>query len=74
MWQQTYAPLGDSLFLSSLAAALPIFTLLFLLGVARKPGWLAGLIGTGVATLVALFIYKMPVAMAMPPGCLPKST
>ena len=65
MWQQTYAPLGDSLVLSALAAALPIFTLLFLLGVARKPGWLAGLIGTGVAILVALFVYHMPVAMAI---------
>src|SRR5258708_30804126 len=64
MWQQVYAPLGDSLVISALVAALPIFTLLFLLGVARKPGWLAGLIGTGVATLVALFVYHMPAATA----------
>jgi len=64
MWQQVYAPVGDSLVLSALAAALPIFTLLFLLGVARKPGWLAGLIGAGVATLVALFVYHMPVSAA----------
>ncbi|MEQ1884374.1 MAG: lactate permease LctP family transporter [Bryobacteraceae bacterium] len=65
MWQQTYAPLGDSLLLSSFAAALPVFTLLFLLGVARRPGWMAGLVGTAAATLVALVVYKMPVAMAV---------
>jgi len=32
MWQQNYTPLGGSLWLSAVVAALPIFTLLYLLG------------------------------------------
>ena len=47
MWQQTYTPIGDSLGLSALVAAIPIFTLLFLLGVLRKPAWMASLAGLG---------------------------
>src|SRR5260370_19311320 len=61
MWQQNYTPLNDSLLLSSLVAALPIFTLLFLLGVKRKPAWIAALSGLAATALVALFLYRMPV-------------
>jgi len=60
MWQQNYAPLQGSLILSSLVAALPIFTLLFLLGVRRKPAWIAGLWGLATTALVAFFLYRMP--------------
>lgn len=60
MWQQNYTPLGGSLGLSSLAAAIPIFTLLFLLGVKRKPAWIASLCGLGAAAVVALAVYDMP--------------
>ena len=41
VWQQTYTPVADSLPLSALVAALPIFTLLTMLGVMRKPAWMA---------------------------------
>ena len=37
MWQQTYTPIDNSLPLSALFAAIPIFTLLVLLGGLRKP-------------------------------------
>jgi lactate permease len=60
MWQQTYTPIGDSLPLSTLVAALPIFTLLFLLGVLRKPAWMASLAGLGAAAVVAGGVYGMP--------------
>src|ERR1035438_7102398 len=60
MWQQNYTPLGGSLPLSALVAALPIFALLFLLGVLRKPAWLASLAGLGAAALVAAGSYGMP--------------
>jgi lactate permease len=60
MWQQTYTPVDDSLPLSTLVAALPIFTLLFLLGVLRKPAWVASLAGLGAAALVAGGVYRMP--------------
>jgi L-lactate transport len=59
MWQQNYTPLG-SLPLSALVAALPIFTLLFLLGILRKPAWIAALSGLAATILVAVFLYGMP--------------
>ena len=37
MWEQSYTPLNGSLALSALVAAIPIFALLYLLGVRRKP-------------------------------------
>jgi L-lactate transport len=61
MWQQNYTPLNGSLALSALAAALPIFMLLFLLGIKRKPAWIAALSGLATTVLVALFLYGMPV-------------
>ncbi len=60
MWQQNYTPLG-SLPLSALVAALPIFTLLFLLGIRRKPAWIAALSGLAATILVAIFLYGMPI-------------
>ena len=59
MWQQNYTPLG-SLPLSALVAALPIFTLLFLLAILRKPAWIAALSGLAATMLVASFLYGMP--------------
>jgi lactate permease len=61
MWQQNYTPIAGSLGFSALVAAIPIFTLLFLLGVKRKPAWMASLAGLAAAALVALAAYKMPV-------------
>lgn len=62
MWQQNYTPLAGSLWLSALVAALPIFTLLYLLGLKRRPAWQAALSGLGAAALVAFFAYRMPAA------------
>ncbi|HTA43515.1 MAG TPA: lactate permease LctP family transporter [Bryobacteraceae bacterium] len=63
MWPQSYSPVSDSLGLSALVAALPIFTLLIMLGVLRKPAWISSLCGVGVAALVALFAYHMPASI-----------
>src|ERR1019366_10561923 len=65
MWSQTYTPIGGSLALSALVAAIPIFVLLYLLGIARKPAWIASLCGLASALLVALFAYGMPVGLAL---------
>ncbi len=62
MWQQNYTPLAGSLPLSALVAALPIFVLLYLMGVKRTPAWLASLAGLASAILVAVAVYRMPVA------------
>src|SRR5712692_9636988 len=61
MWSQNYTPVAGSLGLSSLAAAIPIFVLLFLLGVKRKPAWVAALSGLAAAAAVAIFVYGMPI-------------
>ena len=63
MWQQTYTPIGNSLPLSALVAAIPIFTLLVLLGVMRKPAWMASLAGLAAAALVAAGVYGMPLGL-----------
>jgi L-lactate transport len=60
MWSQHYTPVADSLWASALIAALPVFTLLYLLGVKRKPAWVASLSGLAAAIAVALFAYRMP--------------
>ena len=59
MWQQNYTPVAGSLALSTLVAAIPIFALLFLIGVLRKPAWMASLAGLGAAAVVALGVYGM---------------
>src|SRR3954467_10670424 len=63
MWQQHYQPLLDSIGWSALAASLPIFTLLLLLGVLRKPAWMSALIGLVAAAIVALGLYGMPLGL-----------
>src|SRR5665213_728533 len=65
MWPQSYTPLSGNLALSAVVAALPIFTLLFLLAVARKPAWVSSLAGVGAAAIVALFAYRMPPMMVL---------
>jgi lactate permease len=60
MWQQNYLPVSGSLALSALVAAIPIFMLLVLLGVVRKPAWMASLAGLATAALVANLVYGMP--------------
>jgi len=64
MWEQTYTPVGGSLPVSALVAAIPIFTLLLLLGVFRKPAWMASLAGLGAAAVVAIGVYGMPARLA----------
>ena len=60
MWDQNYTPLAGSLPLSALAAAVPVFTLLYLLGVRRMQAWQAALSGLAAAAGVALAVYRMP--------------
>lgn len=69
MWAQSYTPVSASLPLSALVAALPVFVVLILLGVLRKPAWLAALSGLAIAIVVALTVYGMP-APLMASACL----
>lgn len=63
-WAQTYEMGGLGLWGSALVAAIPIFVLLAMLGVLRKPAWMAALAGLGSAIGVALLGYGMPGGMA----------
>ena len=65
MWQHNYAPVLNSLGWSTLAAAVPIFVLLLLIGVLRKPAWIAGLSGLAAGLVVAIGVYGMPVKLAV---------
>jgi len=69
-YRQVYDPLGNSLALSSIVAALPLVTLFVLLGVVRMRAWLASIIGLAVALIVAVAAYSMPVGDAVNSGLL----
>ncbi len=63
-WVQNYTPIM-SLGVSSLFAVLPIVTFFLCLTVFKLKGYLAGFLTLSAAILVAIFVYKMPVVMAM---------
>jgi lactate permease len=65
MWQHNYEPLAGSLGLSALAAAIPIFVLFIMLGILRKPAWMAASTALLSAFIVALAMYGMPAQMAL---------
>jgi lactate permease len=65
MWQHNYQPVASSLGLSALVAAIPILVLFFMLGVLRKPTWMAAMSALGSALLVAFAAYGMPVQLAL---------
>ena len=65
MFKQLLTPVGDSLALSFLVAALPIVVVLIGLGVLRRPAWQASLAGLVVAFLVAVGVWAMPFDLAV---------
>jgi lactate permease len=65
MFHQLLTPVAGSLFLSFLVAALPVLTVLTLLGVLRRPGWQAALAGLIVGLIVAVTAWDMPVRLAL---------
>lgn len=65
MWQHNYEPIGGSLGISALIAAIPIIVLFIMLGVLRKPSWVSALTALASGLLVALAGYGMPANLAM---------
>ena len=65
MFHQLLTPVGDSLPLSFLVAALPIAVVLVLLGVLRRPAWQASLAGLVVGLVIAVAVWQMPVGLAL---------
>jgi lactate permease len=65
MFHQLLTPVGNSLALSSLVAALPALAVVLLLGVFRRPAWQAALVGLIVGLLVAVTAWQMPLQLAL---------
>jgi lactate permease len=65
MFEQVLAPVAGSLGLSALCAAIPLVTLLVLLGALRMKAWIAGLISLAVAMVVAVLLFSMPVGQTL---------
>src|SRR6201995_327581 len=64
MWNQIYDPLHNSV-LSTIAAALPVVTLLVLIASNKVKAHIAALIALVVANCVAIFIFTMPAGMSL---------
>jgi L-lactate transport len=65
MWVQNYLPVGHSLVWSSAMAAVPIFVIGLALGVWRTASWKASLVALASGLGVAIFVYRMPVGLAI---------
>ena len=65
MFNQSLMPVGESLILSFIVAALPIATVLVALGVLRRPAWQASLAGLVLGLAVAVGVWKFPIGIAM---------
>ncbi len=64
MFQQLLTPVGGSLLLSFLVAAIPVVVVLLMLGVLHRPAWQASLAGLASALLIAITVWQMPVGLA----------
>jgi lactate permease len=64
MWNQVYNPLGSAT-LSTIAAVLPVATLLLLIASNKVKAHIAAIIALAVANLVAIFIFTMPAGYSL---------
>jgi lactate permease len=64
MWNQIYNPLGNTV-LSTVAAALPVVTLLVLIASGKVKAHIAAVIALIVANIITIFVYTMPAGMSI---------
>jgi lactate permease len=64
MWNQVYNPLGNAA-LSTIAAAIPVVTLLVLIASGKVKAHIAAIIAVIVTNLITIFIYWMPANMSI---------
>src|ERR1700710_940351 len=64
MWNQVYNPFNNAL-MSTIAAALPVVTLLVLIASNKVKAHIAAVIALIVANCVAIFIFTLPVGMSL---------
>jgi lactate permease len=65
MYQQVYDPVGDSLGLTAIFAALPLLTLFILLGGFKRKAHEAAIASLLVALVIAIAVYSMPFGQAV---------
>jgi lactate permease len=68
MYKQVYDPVADSLGWSTVFAVLPLLSLFILLGGLRLKAQWAALLSLGVAIVVALAVYSMPLGQTLDAG------
>jgi len=64
VWNQIYNPLGNAA-LSTLAAAIPVVTLLVLIASGKVKAHIAAIIALILANLVAIYVFTMPANMSI---------
>jgi lactate permease len=65
MFQQLLTPVAGSLLLSFIVAAVPVLTVLVLLGIMRRPAWQSSLAGLVVGFIIATTIWALPISLAV---------
>jgi lactate permease len=64
MWNQIYNPLGNAT-LSTIAAAIPVVTLLVLIASGKVKAHIAAIVAVILTNLIAIFIFTMPAGMSI---------
>jgi lactate permease len=64
MWNQVYNPFGNAT-LSTIAAAIPVVTLLVLIASGKVKAHIAAIIALIAANLIAIFVFTMPAGMSI---------
>jgi lactate permease len=64
MWNQVYNPFGNAA-LSTIAAAIPVVTLLVLIASGKVKAHIAAIVALVVANLIAIFVFTMPAGMSI---------
>src|ERR1700709_2225806 len=64
MWNQVYDPFGNTV-LSTIAAAIPVVTLLVLIASGKVKAHIAAIIAVILANLITIFVFTMPAGMSI---------
>ena len=64
-WVQDYYAVGGNIFLTALCAAFPMIFLFWALAIKKMKGYLATALTLALTVLIAIAVYRMPVAAAL---------